>query len=81
MSESTGTPFPKYLLRTDARAVIEVIEDMGFLVDLRVPAIGSVSITITAPDGKTRTEIGRVELIEEALKTAAGLCGIEFEDE
>ena len=79
MPGSTETPFPKYLLKTDARAVIEAIEDMGFLVDLRVPAVGSVSITITAPDGHSRTEIGRVELLEEALKTAARHCGIGIE--
>lgn len=81
MPEGTGTPFPKYLLRTDARAVIEAIEEMDFMVDLRVPAIGSVSITITGPDGHARTEIGRVELLEEALKTAAMHCGIAIADE
>ena len=81
MPGSTEAPFPKYLLKADARAVIAAIEDTGFLVDLRVPAIGSVSITVTAPDGHSRTELGRVEMLEEALADAARLCGIELKGE
>ena len=80
MPGSTEKPFPKYLLKADARAAIEAIEDMDYLVDIRVPAVGSVSITITAPDGHSRTETGRVELLEEVLKTAARHCGIGIED-
>ena len=81
MPESTGTPFPKYLLKPGARAIISIMEEMDFQVDVRVPAVGSVSITITAPDGHSRTEMGRVELLEDALKTVASQCGIEVEDE
>jgi hypothetical protein len=54
---------------------------MDYQVDLHVPATGSVSITITSPDGHSRTEIGRAELLEEALKTAAEHCGLGIEDE
>jgi len=72
---------PKYLINTDTRAVIEAIESVGFLVDMRVPAVGSVSITITAPDGHSRTEIGRSEAMEKALRTVAQHSGLEFEEE
>lgn len=81
MPESIGSPFPKYLLNSGARAVIEAIEGMDYRVDLRVPAVGSVSITITTPDGHSRTETGRVELLEEALKIAAKHSGLGIEDE
>jgi|GEM_PF-5076519 len=76
-----GSPLPKYLINTDTRAVIEAIESVGFIVDMRVPACGSVSITITAPDGHSRTEIGRSEDMENALRTVARHCGLEFQDE
>jgi hypothetical protein len=76
-----GSPLPSYLVNTDTRAVIEALEEVGFHVDLRVPAVGSVSITITAPDGHARTEIGRSEDLEHALRTAAEHCGIQFDDE
>ncbi len=78
---TTGTALPRYLINTDARAVIEAIESVGFHVDLRVPAIGSVSITITTPDGHARTEIGRSEQLENALRSAAIHSGLEFDDE
>ena len=76
-----GSPLPRYLINTDTRAVIEAIEAVGFVVDMRVPAVGSVSITITAPDGHSRTEIGRSEDMEQALRTVAVHSGLEFEDE
>lgn len=76
-----GSPLPRYLINTDTRAVIEAIESVGFVVDIRVPAVGSVSITITAPDGYSRTEIGRSEDMEQALRTVAEHSGLEFDDE
>lgn len=81
MPASREAPFPKYLLKSDARAVIAVIEEAGFAVDLRVPAPGAVSITITAPDGQSRTQIGRGEVLAEALASLAGLCGIPIDQE
>lgn len=81
MPESAQQPFPRYLLRSEARAVIAAIEEMGYTVELRVPAIGAVSITITGPDGQSRTETGRAELLDEAIITVASHAGIEFQEE
>ncbi len=72
---------PKYLINSDTKAVIEAIESVGFLVDMRVPAVGSVSITITTPDGHSRNEIGRSEDMEKALRAVAQHSGIEFDEE
>ena len=40
-----------------------------------------MSITITTPDGHSRTETGRVELLEEALKIAAKHSGLGIGDD
>jgi hypothetical protein len=77
----SGSPLPKYLINTDTRAVIDAIESVGFIVDMRVPAPGSVSVTITSPDGHSRNQIGRSDDMEKALRTVAQHIGIEFDEE
>ncbi len=70
------SPFPKYLLKAEARAVIAEIEDAGFAVQLTSPGPSSACIRITAPDGHTREKIGRADELEAALRTLAAACGL-----
>ncbi len=70
------SPFPKYLLKTEARAIIAEIEDQGFMVQLTSPGPSSVCIRITAPDGHTREQIGRADELEAALRTLGTACGL-----
>ena len=73
---TSGTPFPKYLVRTNACSVLDEIESAGFLVELTAPAPGSVQVSITAPDGKERSQLGRPEDLEAALRNLAERCGL-----
>ena len=77
----SGAPLPRYLISREARAVIYAIEETGFSVTLTSPATGSVSLTITAPDGHTRNEFGRAEELEAALRLLAKKCGLELDAE
>jgi len=72
------TPFPKYLLKAEARAIIAEIEDEGFMVQLTSPGPSSVCIRITAPDGHTREQIGRADELEAALRMVAAACGLQL---
>jgi len=73
-----NTPFPKYLLKAEARTIIAEMEVEGFMVKLTSPGPSSVCITITAPDGHTREQIGRADELEAALRNLAAACGIEL---
>ena len=73
-----ATPFPKYLLKAEARVIIAEIEDEGFMVKLTSPGSSSVCISITAPDGHTREQIGRADELEAALRTLAAACGLSL---
>ncbi len=71
-------PFPKYLLKTEARAIIAEIEEEGFMVQLTSPGSSSVCIRITAPDGHVREQIGRADELEAALRMLAAACGMSL---
>ncbi len=73
---TSGAPFPKYLIRANARALLDEIESAGFLVELTAPAPGSVQVSITAPDGKERSQLGRPDDLEAALRNLAEQCGL-----
>ena len=73
---TSGTPFPRYLIRANARVVLDEIKSAGFKVELTVPGPGSVHVSITAPDGQERSEIGRPDDLEAALRQLAERCGL-----
>jgi len=69
-------PFPKYLLKNEARVIIAEMEAEGFLVELTSPGAGAACVRLTAPDGHTREQIGRADELESALRNLAAACGI-----
>ena len=76
----SGTPFPRYLIRADARVVLDEIKSAGFQVELTVPGPGSVQVSITGPDGQERSEIGRPDDLEAALRQLAERCGLPLKE-
>jgi len=70
--------FPKYLLKAEARAIIAEMENEGYMVQLTSPGPSSVCITVTAPDGHTREQIGRADELEAALRIVAASCGLNL---
>jgi len=75
-SAGRDAAFPKYLLKSDARAIIAEIEAEGFLVELTSPGSGAACIRLTAPDGHSREQIGRADELETALRNVAAACGL-----
>lgn len=77
-SVGRDAPFPKYLLKSEARAIIAEIEAEGYLVELTSPGSGSACVRLTAPDGHVREQIGRTDELETALRTLAAASGIDL---
>jgi hypothetical protein len=76
-SAGREAPFPKYLLKSDARAIIAEIEAEGYLVELTSPGPSAVCVRLTAPDGHVREQIGRADELESALRNLAAASGLD----
>ncbi len=75
---STRQPYPRYLMDLESRKLIERMEEDGLMVDIVAPAVGSVEITVTAPDGTTHCVLGRPEELAHTIRNGAALCGFEL---
>ena len=76
---SPGTPYPKYLICSEARKLIAEIEAAACMVEIVAPAPGSVSVQITTTDEQTHTEIGRSDDLEHMIRVVAEECGLSLE--
>ncbi len=72
--------YPRYLIDSECRTLIDTIQGAGVSIAIFVPALGSVEVVATLPDGETRTEQGRPETLADTLRSAAQRCGLDLFD-
>ncbi len=72
--------YPRYLIEQEARTIIDQIRGDGVPIGIFVPALGSIEVVATLPDGATYCEQGRPEALAGVLRSVAARCGVDLSD-